>query len=108
MSRCQGVKVSRSQGHRVSGSQGFRVSGSQGLKVSGSQGLKVSGLDDRQTRGGGVRCPIGSTVTFDGSSDDLKSRRGDLKSSMRTRDLFWSHWGSMGGAWGSQGVKGSI
>ena len=36
-------------------------------------------------------------MTFDGSSDDLKSRRGDLKSSMRTRDLFWSHWGSMGG-----------
>ena len=55
-----------------------------------------------------MRCPIGSTVTFDGSSDDLKSRQGDLKSSMRTRDLFWSHWGSMGGAWGSQGVKGSI
>ena len=79
-----------------------------GLKVLRSQGLKVSALDDRPTRGGGVRCPIGSTVTFDGSSDDLKSRRGDLKSSMRTRDLFWSHWGSMGGAWGSQGVKGSI
>ena len=46
--------------------------------------------------------------TFDGSSDDLKNRRGDLKSSMRTRDLFWSHLGLIGGAWGSQGVKGSI
>ena len=31
-----------------------------------------------------------------------------LMSSMRTRDLFWSHWGLMGGAWGSQRVKGSI
>ena len=92
----------------VSGFQGLRVSGSQGLKVSGSQGLKVSGLDDRQTRGGGVRCPIGSTVTFDGSSDDLKSRRGDLKSSMRTRDLFWSHWGSMGGPGGPRGSRGAF
>merc|ERR1711873_235450 len=99
VSRSQGLKVSKSQGLNVSRSQGLKVSGSQGLKVLRSQGLKVSALDDRPTRGGGVRCPIGSTVTFDGSSDDLKSRRGDLKSSMRTRDLFWSHWGSMGGAW---------
>ena len=35
-----------------------------------------------------MRCPIGSTVTFDGSSDDLKSRRGDLKSSMRKETCF--------------------
>ena len=68
----------------------------------------INSLFTGQKKGGGVKCSIGSTVTFDGSSDDLKSRRGDLKSSMRTRDLFWSHWGSMGRAWGSQGVKGSI
>ena len=53
-----------------------------------------------------MRCPIESTVTFDGSSDDLKSRRGDLKSSMRTRDLFWSHWGSIGGGLGVPGCQG--
>ena len=47
-------------------------------------------------------------MTFDGVSDDLKSRLGDLKSSMRPRDLFKGHWGSMGGGgWGSQGVKGT-
>ena len=34
---------------------------------------------------------------IDGSSDDLKSRRGDLKSSMRTRDLFVESLGVDGG-----------
>ena len=55
--------------------------------------------------GGGVRCPIGSTVTFDGSSDDLKSRRGDLKSSMMPRDLLRGPGGSIGGARGSRGAS---
>ena len=49
-------------------------------------------------------------MTFDGSSDDLKSRRGDLKSSMRTRDLFVESLGvdGGGGPGGPKGVKGGI
>ena len=57
----------------MSGSQGLKVSWSQGLKVSRSQGLKVSrshGLKVSRSQGGGLRCPIGSTGEFDGSSDD--------------------------------------
>ena len=54
-----------------------------------------------------MRCPIGSTVTFDGSSDDLKSRRGDLKSSMRKETCFGvigGRWGGPGGPRGSRGA----
>ena len=45
-------------------------------------------------------------MTFNGVSDDLKSRRGDLKSSMRPRDLFKGLRGTRGGGRASQGVKG--
>ena len=41
-------------------------------------------------------------MTFDVSSDDLKSRRGDLKSSMRKETCF----GVIGGRWGGLGVPG--
>ena len=44
-------------------------------------------------------------MTFDGSSDDLKSRWGDLKSSMRPRDLFRGHW-EQGGPRRSRGRPG--
>ena len=47
-------------------------------------------------------------MTFDGSSDDLKSRRGDLKSSMRKETCFGvigGRWGGPGGPRGSRGAS---
>ena len=44
-------------------------------------------------------------MTFDGSSDDLKSRRDDLKSSIRKETCFGVIGGSMGG--GPGGPRGS-
>ena len=44
---------------------------SQCLKVSRSQDLKVQGLKVLRSQGGGLRCPIGSTGEFDGSSVEV-------------------------------------
>ena len=43
-------------------------------RVQGGPGVGLEGPKGSRGQGGGVRCPIGSTATFDGSSDDLKSR----------------------------------
>ena len=59
-------------------------------------------------QGRGVRCPKGSTVTFDGTSDDLKSRWGDLKSSMSQETclrVIGGWWGGPGGPRGSRGTS---
>ena len=43
-------------------------------RPKGYQGVQGKAYRALRGQGGGERCPIGSTVTFDGSSDDLKSR----------------------------------
>ena len=53
--------------------------------LSGSRGRPIG---SPRCQGGGVGCPIGSTATFDGSSDDLYGSQGDLKGPMRLRGLF--------------------
>ena len=40
---------------------------------------------------GSLRCPIGSTATFDGSSDHLQDTTGDL---------LWGHGACLGVQWG--------
>ena len=47
-------------------------------------------------------------MTFDVSSDDLKSRRGDLKSSMRKETCFGVIGGQGGGPWGPRGSRGAF
>ena len=39
-------------------------------------------------QGGVLRCPIGLTVTFDWSSDDLYGTTGHLKGPMGSRGMF--------------------
>ena len=44
--------------------------------------------------GEGLRSSIGSTATFDESSDDMKGTTGDLKDSMVSRGIFGGSRGS--------------
>ena len=69
------------------------VPGGQGRRTLGPSGFKgyVRGVPGGQ--GGGLRCPIGSTATFDGSSD-LKDPKG-------SRGMFRGPRGSRGARGGS-------
>ena len=52
-------------------------------RPSGSQVVKVGRPSWSHGRKGGLRCPIGSTATFDGASDSLYGSQGGLKGPMR-------------------------
>ena len=52
---------------------------------------------------GGLRCPIGSTATFDLSSDDFEGSPGDLKVPIRGPE---GPWGSIGCLWDPMQLSG--
>ena len=55
-----------------------RQEGSRGPRGAsiGSQGIKGYARGVPRGQGGGLRCPIGSTATFDGTTGYLKDPRG--------------------------------